>query len=57
MLFESGLPGLVTIPPGHIMLGEKGPGLLDNGHWENILIVVISLREIEEGKSVFANLW
>ena len=32
------------------MLGEEGPGLLDDGHWENILIVVNSLGEMRGGK-------
>jgi len=32
------------------MFGEEGPGLLDDAHWENILIVVISLGEMRGGK-------
>jgi len=48
-LLDSGLPGLVTVPPRH-MFGEEGHGLLDDAHWENILIVVISLGEMRGGK-------
>jgi len=32
------------------MFGEEGHGLLDDAHWENILIVVISLGEMRGGK-------
>jgi len=38
------------------MLGEEGPSLLDDGHWENILIVVISLGEMRGGEKVGTSL-
>ena len=41
--------GLVTLPPCHVVPGEESAGLLDGGHGELGLVVIIHLEVRRRG--------
>ena len=36
--------GLVALSPGHVVVGEEAAGVLDGGHRQLLLVVVIHLQ-------------